>query len=50
VTRLEPGIDRTGEVMDERKLRFAAEVRDGERTIGVATHERRVVDRTGFGS
>jgi predicted thioesterase len=25
-------------------------VRDGERTIGVGTHERRVVDRAGFGS
>jgi fluoroacetyl-CoA thioesterase len=32
------------------KLRFAVEVRDGDRTIGVGTHERRMVDRAGFGS
>jgi fluoroacetyl-CoA thioesterase len=32
------------EVLDERKLRFDVEVREGERTIGVGTHERRVVD------
>ena len=37
-------------VVDERKLRFDVEVREGERTIGVGTHERRVVDRAGFGS
>jgi fluoroacetyl-CoA thioesterase len=37
------------EVVDERKLRFDVEVRDGERTIGVGTHERRVIDRSGFG-
>jgi fluoroacetyl-CoA thioesterase len=41
---------RLDEVVDGRKLRFAVEVRDGERTIGVGTHERRVIDRTGFGS
>jgi len=41
---------RLGEVVDERKLRFDVEVREGERTIGVGTHERRVVDRAGFGS
>jgi fluoroacetyl-CoA thioesterase len=41
---------RLDEVLDGRKLRFAVEVREGERTIGVGTHERRVVDRTGFGS
>ena len=40
---------RLDEVVDGRKLRFAVEVREGERTIGVGTHERRVVDRTGFG-
>ena len=34
------------EVVDERKLRFDVEVRDGERTIGVGTHERRVVEAT----
>ena len=32
------------EVVDDRKLRFDVEVRDGERTIGVGTHERRVID------
>jgi fluoroacetyl-CoA thioesterase len=41
---------RLDEIVDDRKLRFAVEVRDGERTIGVGTHERRVVDRAGFGS
>jgi len=32
------------EVIDDRKLRFDVEVLDGERTIGVGTHERRVID------
>ena len=32
------------EVVDGRKLRYDVEVRDGERTIGVGTHERRVID------
>ena len=32
------------EVADARKLRFEVEVREGERTIGVGTHERRVID------
>jgi predicted thioesterase len=32
------------EVVDGRKLRFDVEVREGERTIGVGTHERRVID------
>jgi fluoroacetyl-CoA thioesterase len=41
---------RLEEVLDGRKLRFAVEVREGDRTIGVGTHERRMVDRTGFGS
>jgi fluoroacetyl-CoA thioesterase len=40
---------RLDEIVDARKLRFAVEVRDGDRTIGVGTHERRVVDRAGFG-
>ncbi|MDQ2675169.1 MAG: thioesterase [Actinomycetota bacterium] len=31
------------EVADERKLRFDVEVTEGERTIGVGTHERRVI-------
>ena len=33
-----------GEVVDDRKLRFAVEVREGDRTIGVGTHERRVIN------
>jgi predicted thioesterase len=41
---------RLDEIVDGRKLRFAVEVRNGERTIGVGTHERRVIDRAGFGS
>lgn len=32
------------EIVDGRKLRFDVEVTDGERTIGVGTHERRVID------
>jgi predicted thioesterase len=39
---------RLDEVIDGRKLRFAVEVREGERTIGVGTHERRVIDRAGL--
>ena len=31
------------EVVDGRKLRFDVEVAEGERTIGVGTHERRVI-------
>ena len=31
------------EIADERKLRFDVEVTEGERTIGVGTHERRVI-------
>jgi predicted thioesterase len=31
------------EIADGRKLRFGVEVREGERTIGVGTHERRVI-------
>ncbi len=34
------------EVVDGRKLRFDVEVREGDRTIGVGTHERRVIDVT----
>ena len=34
--------------VDEGRLRFEVEVREGDRTIGVGTHERRVVDRAGF--
>jgi fluoroacetyl-CoA thioesterase len=36
------------EVVDDRKLRFDVEVREGERTIGVGTHERRVIERSNF--
>ena len=32
------------EVIEERKLRFNVEVKLGEKTIGVGTHERRVID------
>jgi predicted thioesterase len=35
------------EVVDGRKLRFDVEVREGDRTIGVGTHERRVIDVAG---
>ena len=34
------------EIVEERKLRFDVEVREGERTIGVGMHERRAVQRT----
>ena len=37
------------EVLDDRKLRFDVEVRDGDRTVGVGTHERRIVDTAAFG-
>jgi fluoroacetyl-CoA thioesterase len=40
---------RLEEVVDGRKLRFAVAVRDGDRTIGVGTHERRVIDQARFG-
>jgi len=36
---------RLREVVDGRKYRFDVEVLEGERTIGVGTHERRVVQR-----
>lgn len=32
------------EIADERKLRFDVEVTEGERTIGVGTHERRMIE------
>jgi predicted thioesterase len=41
---------RLNEVIDGRKLRFSVEVREGERTLGVGTHERRVVDQAVFAS
>ena len=38
------------EVADDRKLRFDVEVRDGDRTIGVGTHERRIIEVGGVNS
>ncbi|MGH2838794.1 MAG: thioesterase family protein [Thermoleophilaceae bacterium] len=35
------------EIVDARKLRFEVEVKEGDRTIGVGTHERRVIDAGG---
>jgi predicted thioesterase len=35
------------EIVDGRKLRFDVEVREGARTIGVGTHERRLIDVPG---
>ena len=32
------------EIADERKFRFDVEVKEGDRTIGVGTHERRAID------
>jgi fluoroacetyl-CoA thioesterase len=40
---------RLNAVEDGRKLRFDVVVRAGERTIGVGTHERRVIDAQRFG-
>lgn len=37
-------------VVDGRKLRFDVEVAEGERTIGVGTHERRVIGAAQLGS
>jgi predicted thioesterase len=34
------------EIVDGRKLRFDVEVLEGDRTIGVGTHERRVIRAT----
>jgi fluoroacetyl-CoA thioesterase len=40
---------RLDDVVDGRKLRFAVEVREGDRTIGVGVHERRVIALDGAG-
>jgi len=40
---------RLRDFVEGRKLRFDVEVREGGRTIGLGTHERRVIDRSGFG-
>jgi fluoroacetyl-CoA thioesterase len=37
------------EVVEDRKLRFDVEVVEGDRTIGVGTHERRVIDANQLG-
>jgi fluoroacetyl-CoA thioesterase len=37
---------RLRDMIEERKLRFDVEVKEGERTIGVGTHERRVISVT----
>ena len=41
---------RLTEIVDGRKLFFEVEVREGERTIGVGTHQRRVIQVSGEGS
>lgn len=35
------------DIVDGRKLRFEVEVKEGDRVIGVGTHERRVIDAGG---
>jgi predicted thioesterase len=35
------------EIVDGRKLRFEVEVTEGDRMIGLGTHERRVIDASG---
>ena len=35
------------EIIDGRKLRFDVEVTDGDRVIGIGTHERRVINAAG---
>ena len=32
------------EVVEDRKLRFEVEVTDGDRTVGIGTHERRTIE------
>jgi predicted thioesterase len=39
---------RLREVVDDRKLRFDVEVKEGDRTVGVGTHERRVIQVGGL--
>ena len=38
---------RLTDVVDGRKLRFDVEVKEGDRTVGLGTHERRVIDASG---
>lgn len=40
---------RLDDVIDGRKLRYAVEVREGDRVLGVGTHERRVISVDGAG-
>lgn len=35
------------DIVDGRKLRFDVEVKEGDRTVGIGTHERRVIDASG---
>lgn len=39
---------RLAEIEEGRKLRFDVKVLEGDRTVGVGTHERRIVDAAGF--
>ena len=41
---------RLAEIVEGRQLRFEVEVREGDRTVGVGTHERRLVDAARFSS
>jgi predicted thioesterase len=38
---------RLTDIVDGRKLRFDVEVKEGDRTVGIGTHERRVIDAAG---
>ena len=38
---------RLNQVIEDRKLRFEVEVTEGDRTIGVGSHERRVIEVPG---
>ena len=40
-------VARLNQVIDDRKLRFDVEVTEGDRTIGVGSHERRVIEVPG---
>jgi len=44
------GVEREASfTVDGRKLRFAVEVREGDRVLGVGTHKRRVIPVDGAG-
>lgn len=38
---------RLTDIVDGRKLRYDVEVKEGDRTVGVGTHERRIIDAAG---